>query len=93
MDISRIIWLEDIVDKLLWKHNVQEIEVIEVFENRPNFQYKEKGYKPGEDVYAAFGRTNADRFLSIFFVYTQDKRAIIVSARDMTQKEREKYVK
>ena len=93
MEISRIIWLEDINEKLLWKHNVEEIEVIEVLENKPRFQLKEKGYKPGEDVYAAFGQTNTGRFLSVFFVHTKDKRAMIVSARDMTQKERKKYVK
>ena len=93
MEISRIIWLEDIVEKLIWKHNVEEIEVIEVLENKPIFQYKEKEYKPGEDVYAAFGQTNTGRFLSIFFVYTKDNRAIIVSAREMTEKERKKYVK
>lgn len=56
MEVSRIIWLEDIVDKLLWKHNVEEIEVIEVLENKPTFQYKEKGYKHGEDIYVAFGQ-------------------------------------
>jgi len=93
LEISRIIWLEDILDKLLWKHDVEESEVIEVFENKPKFQYEEKGYRHGEDVYAAFGRTRADRPLSVFFVYTKDKRAIIVSARDMTQKERKKYAK
>lgn len=93
MEISRIIWLEDIVDKLLWKHNVKETEIMEVLENKPSFQYKEQGYKPGEDVYAAFGRTNENRYLSVFFVHTKDKRAIIVSAREMTQKERKKYVK
>ena len=93
MEISRIIWLEDIVEKLLWKHNVEELEVIEVFESRPMFQRKEAGYRPGEDVYAAFGRTNTGRLLSVFFVYTQDKRAIIVSARDMTRKERGKYAR
>lgn len=93
MEIVRIIWLEDIADKLLWKHNVEEIEVIEIFENKPRFQYKEKGYKPGEDVYAAFGQTNSGRLLIVFFVYTNDKRAIIVSARDITEKERKKHVK
>lgn len=93
MEISRIIWLEDIVEKLLWKHNVEEREVIEVFENKPKFRRKEKGYKPGEDVYAAFGQTDAGRFLSVFFVHTKDNRAIIVSAREMTKKEREKYVR
>ena len=93
MEINRIIWLEDIVEKLLWKHDVKEDEVVEVLENRPKFQYKEVGHRVGEDVFAAFGQTDAGRLLSVFFVYTQDKRAIIVSARDMTQKERNKYAK
>ena len=79
--------------KLLWKHDVKEDEVVEVLENRPKFQYKEVGHRDGEDVFAAFGQTDAGRLLSVFFVYTQDKRAIIVSARDMTQKERNIYVK
>ena len=30
MEITRIIWLEDIVEKLHWKHNGDEHEVIEV---------------------------------------------------------------
>ena len=92
MEISRIIWLEEIVQKLLWKHNVDTLEVIEILENKPKFQRKETGYRPNEDVYVAFGRTDAQRLLSVFFVYTLDKRAIIVSARDMTLKERNKYV-
>ena len=91
LEISRIIWLEDIVEKLIWKHNVEEREVIEVLENNPIFQFKEPGHQPEEDVYAAFGRTNNGRQLSIFFVHIQDQRAIIVSARDMSEKERERY--
>lgn len=71
---------------------MEEQEVIEILENKPKFILKESGYMAGEDVYAAFGQSNADRFLSIFFVYTEDKRAVIVSARDMTDKERRKYV-
>ena len=66
-----------------------KMQVVEVLENSPSFQHKEAGYRDGEDVYAAFGQTNTGRLLSVFFVYTQDKRAIIVSARDMTQKERD----
>lgn len=91
LEISRIVWLEDIVEKLIWKHHVEEQEVIEVLENKPIFQRKEAGYNHGEDVYAAFGRTNSGRFLSVFFVYTLDRRAVVVSARDMSQKERKKY--
>ena len=93
MEISELVWLEDIVEKLTWKHSVTEHEVIEVLQNKPLFQRKETGYKPGEDVYAAFGRTSGDRLLSVFFVYTEDRRAIIVSARDMPEKERPKYVR
>ena len=32
-----------------------------------------------------------DAIMSVFFVYTRDGRAIVVSARDMSDKEREKY--
>ena len=67
--------------------------MIEALENKPLFQRKEAGYKLGEDVSAAFGRTNRSRLLSVFFVYTKDRRAIIVSARDMSEKERRKYAR
>jgi len=91
MNINRIIWLEEIIDKLLCKHDVEEYEVIEVLENKPIFKFKESGFNAGENVYAAFGKTNQGRFLSVFFVYTVDKQAIIVSARDMSDKERRIY--
>jgi uncharacterized DUF497 family protein len=93
LELSRIVWLDDIVEKLRWKHNVEETEVIEVLENHPRFVWKEAGFFPGEDIYAAFGRTNLNRPLSVFFVYTKDQRAVIVSARDMSEKERIKYAK
>ena len=93
LEITRIVWLEDIVEKLRWKHNVEESEVIETLENSPHFVRKETGFVAGKDVYAAFGKTNLGRLLSIFFVYTRDKRAIIVSAREMTEKETRKYAR
>ena len=91
MEIRHLVWLEDIVDKLRWKHQVDEREVIEVLEGRPRFVRKESGLTPGEDVYAAFGRTREGRPLAVFFVHTSDLRAIIVSARDMTAKELQRY--
>ena len=93
MNISGIIWLQDIVEKLKWKHNVNEYEVIELLENNPKFRYIEKGYQKGENVYAALGQTTAGRYLIVFFVYKKTKQALIVSARDMTNKERKKYGK
>ncbi|MDY7034291.1 MAG: hypothetical protein SVY10_20595 [Thermodesulfobacteriota bacterium] len=45
MNFYGIIWLQDIVEKLKWKHNVNESEVIELLENNPKFRYIEKGYQ------------------------------------------------
>ena len=91
MNITEIIWLEDIVEKLIRKHNVKEQEVIEVLKKRPKFRFVEKGHRKGENVYAALGQTNSGRKLIVFFVYKGDKQALIVSARDMTKSERKKY--
>ncbi len=90
-EIRQIVWLNDMVDKLRWKHEVEELEVIEILENGPRFRRKEVGLEAGEDVYAAYGRTHNGRPLAVFFVYTKDCRAIILSARDMTPKELERY--
>ena len=43
-------------------------------------------------VYAAFGQTFGGRYLSVFFVYKSDTAtAIIISAREMSDKERRAY--
>lgn len=91
MKITEIIWLENIVAKLILKHNVKEQEVIEVFKNSPHFRFVEKGHRRGENVYAAFGQTNSGRKLLVFFVHKGTKQALIISARDMTNSERKKY--
>jgi hypothetical protein len=41
LKINGLIWLEDIVDKLHWKHDIEEQEVVEVLENKPKFVLKE----------------------------------------------------
>jgi len=48
--------------------------------------------KEVNDVYAGFGQTFGGRYLSVFFVYKPEtKTAIIISARDMSKKERKTY--
>jgi hypothetical protein len=93
MKIIAIIWLRDVVDKLSWKHNVSTDEVEQVFNNSPRYRFIEKGDIQGEDVYAAMGRTEAGRLLIAFFVYKGRGEALIVSARDMSTKERKHYGK
>ena len=93
MRIEGIIWFDEIIEKLEWKHNVQPREVTEVLANTYKFRFVEKGYRAGENVYAAMGQTYAGRYLIIFFIYKKDKRAFILSARNMTDSERRKYEK
>jgi uncharacterized DUF497 family protein len=91
MKISGFIWLEEIVQKLIWKHSVEIEEVREIFLNNPRFRFVEKGHRKDENVYAVSGQTDAGRYLVCFFVHKQDNRALIISARDMTDTERKAY--
>ena len=45
----------------------------------------------GEDKYMVLGQTSNGRYLAIFYIGKLDKRALIVSARDMVDKERKAY--
>lgn len=91
MRIEGIIWLEDIVDKLAVKHQVEPYEVEEVFDGRPKFRFVEKGERKDEDVYLALGQSEAGRYLIVLFIYKKTREALILSARDMARKERRYY--
>ena len=91
MHIADIIWLPHIIDKLAWKHQVMPEEVDDVLFGKPHYRKVQKGHIPGEDVYAAFGQTDAGRYLVIYFVYKQTREALVLSARDMDRKERKLY--
>ncbi len=91
MKIEGLIWFDEIIEKLLRKHNIYQNEVRDVLANQPYFRFVEKGHRPGENVYAAMGQTNAGRYLIVFFVYKKDRCAIVLSARDMTKAERKRY--
>ena len=91
MKIRGFIWLDEVVQKLIWKHAVTTDEVFKVFDNSPRFRFVEKGGRIGEDVYYAAGQTEAGRYLIVFFILKLDNQALILSARDMTRSERKKY--
>ena len=61
MNIEGIIWLENVVDKLAFKHQVEIYEVEEVLSGKPKFRFAEKGERKGEDVYMCLGQTEAGR--------------------------------
>ena len=93
MLIESIVWLSNVVDKLAVKHHVESSEVEEVLDNEPKIRFMEKGVRKGEDVYLALGQTDAGRYLAVMFIYKKTKEALILSARDMANKERRKYEK
>lgn len=91
MRIEGVIWLDHIVDKLASKHSVETYEVEELLENKPKYRFVTKGERQDEDVYLALGRNNGGRYLSVFFIYKNTREALILSARDMANKERKLY--
>jgi uncharacterized DUF497 family protein len=91
MNIEGIIWLRTVVDKLAFKHHVQIHEVEEIFAENPKFRFVEKGERQGEDIYMALGQTEAGRYLTVLFIHKRTKEALILSARDMADRERKMY--
>jgi len=93
MVVEGFVWLDDVVEKIGYKHHVSQDEVEEVFYNRPKYKKAQKGKFKGEDLYYAYGRTDVGRYLFIVFIYKRTRDALIVSARDMNAKERKGYAK
>ncbi|MGH9800749.1 MAG: BrnT family toxin [Blastocatellia bacterium] len=92
MQIDRIVCPARIEEKLASKHRVSVEEACQILENHHRLRFAEKGDVPGDDVYAAFGQTLGGRYLVVFFIYKPtNKTAIIISARDMNERERKSY--
>ncbi len=93
MQITEAIIPFEIEQKLNWKHNVAAYEVEEVLLQHPHIRFAAKGNIKGEDLYTALGRTEAGRYLVVFFLNKGKGKALIISARDMDAKERKRYDK
>ncbi|MGH7449877.1 MAG: BrnT family toxin [bacterium] len=93
MRVTGVIWLRDVVDKISWKHHVTTDEVEEAINRSPRYRFIETGDVDGEDLYAALGRTEAGRYLSVFFIHKATGEALVISARDMNKNERKFYGK
>jgi len=79
------------IDKNLIKHGVNFRECEEIFINKPLKIYEDERHSQKEPRYAAFGKTNTGRLLTVVFTIRKNKiRAI--SARDQSRKERKQYV-
>ncbi len=93
MKITECLWLDEFVDKIIRKHNVYPEEVEEVFSGGPLIRRVESGKAKGEDLFVAFGNTDSGRYLTVLFVRKMDGRALVISSRAMTRRERKTYGK
>ena len=93
MRIEEVIWLDTIVEKLAVKHRVSPYEVEEALRSKPKIRFAQKGERKGEDLYLALGQANTGRYLAVLFIHKSYARALIISARDMAEKERKDYAR
>ncbi len=83
-------WNDGNADKNWIRHRVSWQECEQVFFNRPLVVGDDEEHSLSEDRYYAFGQTDAGRRL--FVVYTvRGERIRVISARDMTPRERRMY--
>ena len=93
MEVREIIWLDIFVEKLWRKHHVRTEEVEYLFAAGPRVRRVARGNVAGEDVYSAMSRTAWGRYLIVFFVLKAGNRALVISGRDMTRREKQRYAK
>ena len=89
--LKEIIWVDKFALKIQRKHHVTVVEVEESLLSRVIFRRSRRGMVEGEDVYMAYGKTLAGRYLFTVFIYKGQNMGLIISARDMTLRERRYY--
>lgn len=91
MQLHEVIWKDRFIDKIAVKHQVSTEEVEEILFGKPHVRRTRRGHVKGEDVYTAYGRTVAGRYLIVLFIRKEHLAALPISARDMTDSERRYY--
>ncbi|MBI9086031.1 MAG: BrnT family toxin [Desulfobacterales bacterium] len=92
LQVAGFQWDEGNIDKNLLKQRVQNWECEQIFFNEPLIVLDDPKHSMSETRWAAFGQTDAGRFLTLIFT-KRDKLLRVISARDMNRKERTFYEK
>lgn len=83
-------WDEGNLTKNWERHRVTFLECEQIFFHRPLVVVEDAPHSEAEARFYALGKTDAERLL--FAVFTIRKRRIrVITARDMSKKERSKY--
>ncbi len=62
MQLNEVIWKDYFFDKIEVKHGILTDEVEEVLFSKPHVRRAQKGHVKGEDLYTAYGQTDAGRY-------------------------------
>jgi uncharacterized DUF497 family protein len=85
-------WDEGNIHKNLYKHKVEHWECEQVFFNEPLIILEDLKHSYAERRWAAFGKTDAGKLLTVIFA-ERDSLIRVISARKMNRKERNYYEK
>ncbi len=78
--------------KSVEKHDVSQAEAEQIFANDPLIVTDDLAHNESEPRYHALGRTDASRLLHVTFTLRSNETRIrVISARDMSRKERQRY--
>ena len=85
-------WDEGNINKNLYKHKVENWECEQVFFNEPLIILDDSKHSYAEKRWAAFGKTDAGKLLTVIFT-KRGSLIRVISARVMKRKERNFYEK
>ncbi len=91
-DCTGFEWDEGNATKNWGKHDVSQSECEQVFFNKPLIIRRDSAHSETESRYYVLGRTDFGRLL--FEVFTiREKLIRVISARDMTKREEQRYLR
>lgn len=85
--ITSFQWDERNEQHIIQRHNVTPSEAEEVFFGDPYFR------KGRDNTRYVYGQTSSGRYLFVVYLYLGKGKARIISARDMTPREKRLYLK
>jgi len=95
LDLERIEgfeWDDGNARKSADKHGVSQAESEQIFFNAPLLMLEDAGHSEFEPRVHALGKTDAERLLHVTFtVRVEGTKIRVISARDMSRKERTRY--
>jgi hypothetical protein len=77
--------------RLETKHGVDTDEVEEVLLGDPEFRRGPKSNRKSENLHYALGQTDAERYLFIVFIPKRGNKALVLTAREMSDHEKRGY--